>query len=169
MEPGKPRLLLEEDNIISLRTAMVTDDGNFVSFYLMPAWLGSSIPRKRSHKDLESALSEFVYLYRHLRSPDEERALTSGSFPPPEFWIKPLSFVTPPALKLAWADSGNTVALYLNAEPWAFIYEETHESYSKGIYEQNHPAFHPAFIKRGSMGGKPWNQYLFEKVFQPNA
>ena len=144
MEPEKPLLLLEEDNVISLRTAMVIDDGNLVTFRLMPAGLQCSIPRKRSHKDLECSLSEFAYLYRHPRSAAEERTFTGGSLPPPwnswnwEFWIKPLSFATPPALKLVWADSGNTVALYLNGEPWAFIYEETHKGYSKGLYEENY-------------------------------
>jgi len=67
-----------------------------------------------------------------------------------------MRFESPPELRLLWADSGNTVALYLNGEPWAFIDEETHKGYSKGVLKPAAPL--PAM-------GNQWDQELFEKLF----
>jgi hypothetical protein len=147
------KTLLEENNVISLRTAYVVDDGKLVGFRLMPAWLESSIPRKRgsASKDFEWVLSDQAYLYRHMRSVTGETELMN-SFPCVEQGVKPMRFENPPEFKLLWADSGNAVALYLNGEPWAFIEEVTHKGYSKGIIK-------PTI-------GNLWNQELFEKIFQ---
>lgn len=60
-------------------------------------------------------------------------------------------FKEPPAMKLLWTDSGQSVALFLNGEPWAFIHEGKNHGYSKGILR-------PAF-------GNPWDRALFEKTF----
>jgi hypothetical protein len=151
------KTLLEENNVISLRTAYVVDNGNLVGFQLMPAWLDSSIPRKRglARKDFEWVLSDQSYLYRHMRSVTEEVELMS-CFPCVEQAVKPMRFESPPELRLLWADSGNTVALYLNGEPWAFIDEETHKGYSKGVLKPAAPL--PAM-------GNQWDQELFEKLF----
>jgi hypothetical protein len=154
---AESKTLLEEDNVISLRTALVQDDGNSVGFRLMPAWLDSSIPRKRmsAPKNFEWVFSDFAYLYRHMRSTVEEVKLTCG-LPCVDQDIKPLKFESPPEFKLRWADSGNTVALYLNGSPWAFIDEETHKGYSKGVLKP----------KAGSPSiGNQWDQKLFEKLF----
>jgi len=153
------RTLLLEDNIISLRTAFVQDDGNLVSFCLMPAWLESSIPRKRSlaPKDFEWASQDLAWLYRHMRSASEETALMSG-FPRMSQDVKPMVFQKSPEFKLIWTDSGNSVALFLNGEPWAFIDEQTRQGYSKGIIKPAEAYLTPA--------GNQWDQKLFEKTFE---
>jgi hypothetical protein len=41
------KTLLEEDNVISLRTAFVLDNGNRVSFQLMPVDFGLALKKRR--------------------------------------------------------------------------------------------------------------------------
>src|SRR5882672_8475808 len=106
------KMLLEESNVISLRTAVIIDDGNLVDFRLMPAWLESSMPRSAT-KSCEWVLSNYTYLYRHLRSASEEAALCKRAICT-EQEVKPIDFVAPPRFALVWADSGNTVGLFLN-------------------------------------------------------
>lgn len=157
---GRPvitvKALLEENNIISLRTAYVVDDGNLVGFQLMPAWLGSSIPGSKP-KGFDWASQDFTWLYRHMRSVSDEKRLMHD-FPCVDQDIKPIVFEKPPVFRLLWTDSGNSVALYLNEEPWAFIEEESHQGYSKGILKPK-VAHLPAV-------GNLWNQELFEKTFE---
>lgn len=143
------RALLFEDNVISLRTAIVVDDGNIVGLQLLPACLDSSIPGTKP-KGFDYVLEDGTNLYRHQRSVSEEAKLMS-SFAPVEQSVRPMTFKEPPEIKLVWADSGNGLVLYLNEEPWAFIDEETHKGYSKGVLKPD--------------GGNPWNQELFEKIF----
>jgi hypothetical protein len=95
-----------------------------------------------------------------MRSPSEERKLADVFPPVVENGLKPLAFDTPPVFKLLWADSGHSVALYLNGEPWAFIDEATHEGYSKGILLPKESYLKPP--------GKLWDQKLFEETF-PDA
>jgi hypothetical protein len=152
--------LLEEENIISLRTAFVADDGNLVDFRLLPDWVGSAIPKKKNWapKDFDWVSYDYAYLYRHKRSGAGEEDLAVDQHPHIEEGIKPLTFDKKPEFKLLWTDSGHSVALYLNGEPWAFIDEQTHTGYSKGI------------LKRRSglrAVGKLWDQELFENIFQP--
>ncbi len=148
-------VLLKETNLISLRTAYVDDDGNLADFSLMPADL-LSVMRKAGKWDFDWASQDAAWLYRHLRSPDEETTL-SRTFPPIiDQDLRPMTFKAPPEFKLLWADSGHSVALYLNGEPWAFIDEETHQGYSKGI------------LKPFSGTGNLWDQDLFERTF-PDA
>ena len=68
--------------------------------------------------------------------------------------IKQLVFEKQPELKLLWTDSGNSVAVYVNGELWAFIDEDTQKAYSKGI-------LNPRL-------GNFWNQEVFEKTFADN-
>ena len=144
------KTLLSEDNVISLRSAYVSDDGNIVNFHLLPAFLDS--------ENLEWVFSDRTYLYRHMRSPTEELKLMRG-LPSVEQHLKPIKFETPPKLEFRWADSGNSVAVYLNGNPWAFIDEENHEGYSKGVLKP--PAGSPAIANQ-------WDQDLFEKLFLPD-
>jgi hypothetical protein len=65
---------------------------------------------------------------------------------------KEMLFAEVPQFSVLWADSGNSVAVLLNGEPWAFIYEDTQQGYSKGILKPD--------------GGNAWNQQLFEKIFR---
>jgi hypothetical protein len=155
--------LLEEESIISLRTALVNDDGDVVAFRLMPAWLDSSIPKKRGSapKGRDWVFCDQCLLYRHMRSAAEELQLVR-SFPSDLQDIRPIRFEETPQLKLAWADSGNSVALYLNGEPWAFIDEATHKGHSKGIIK---PPINPNLPAIGHQ----WDQELFEKLFETNG
>jgi hypothetical protein len=139
--------LLEENNVISLRTAFVLDDGDLVSLRLMPVSLDSS-------KDLSWVSLDRTWLYRHKRSDSEELELRL-EFPCVEQDVRPMVFEKPPELRLLWSDSGHSVALYLQGEPWAFIEEETHKGYSKGILK-------PAV-------GNPWDQELFERTFEAGS
>jgi hypothetical protein len=149
------KTLLKEQNVASSRTACVNDNGNLVEFTLFPKDLLASLHLKRigelTVKDIQSLSCYWTRLYRRLKPPSEEKKLTEG-VPCLEQDLRPMVFEKPPAFKLLWADSGNSVALLLNDEPWAFIHEETHQGYSKGILK-------PQF-------GHPWDQELFEKTFQ---
>lgn len=152
------RTLLEEDNVISLRTAFVFDNGDLVSFQLMPVWMGSSIPgTKPKPYDFSWTSQDFAWLYRHLRSAADEAELM-GIYPPiVQQGLTPLVFDKPPEFKLIWTDSGHSVALFLNGEPWAFIDEQTHKGYSKGILKPKKAYLPPS--------GNLWDQELFEKIF----
>ncbi|SRR6266542_3362160 len=147
-------ILLRETNRVSLRTAFVNDDGNLVDFSLNPTPkdLVSLLPKgnKWTSKDFDWVLKDSIWLYRHLRSAADEIKLMSD-FPCVDQDIKPLEFEETPQFKLFWTDSGNSVALYLDGEPWAFICEETHQGYSKGMLVSD--------------TGGLWDQELFEKTF----
>jgi len=153
------KTLLAEDNIISLRTAFVLDNGRLVSFCLMPADLEALIPKGRSWwapKDFEWASQDSAWLYRHMKSAADEEKLMSG-FPCVEKDLKPMVFEKPAEFKLLWTDSGHSVALFLNGEPWAFIHEESHQGYSKGVLKPAAAYLVPV--------GNLWDQELFEKTF----
>lgn len=139
--------LLEEEHIISLRTAVVLDDGNLVSFRLLPKSLESSGSQP---KDFHWVNDDSTYLYRHPRSESGEEELLGGHFPV-ELGVKAMTFELPPRLKLTWSNSGHSVAAYLNGEPWAFIDEQTRKGYSKGILD-------PSIACQ-------WDEVLFNKVF----
>jgi hypothetical protein len=158
------RTVLVEDNIISLRTAIVFDDGVKVNFRLMPVCLDSAIPTStgKAPKDYDWVSHDNCYLYRHVRSEDEEKGAACES-PWVDQFVRPVRFENSPKIKLLWADSGNTVALYLDGEPWAFIYEETHTGYSKGVLEAS--AAMRFLGMRSFPIGKPWDQQLFERIF----
>jgi len=66
--------------------------------------------------------------------------------------IKSMVFNEPPEFKLLWTDSGNSVVLNLNGEPWAFFEEKSCGGYSKGVLKPE--------------AGNLWNQELFEKTFK---
>jgi hypothetical protein len=136
------KILLEEHNIISLRTTFIIDAGGHVALQMLPA-SSSMAPKLNVYKTeyWEWLKPYSTFLYQHIPS--------GGVIP--FRGIKELAFEKPPELKLLWADSGNSVAVYLNGEPWAFIDEHTQKAYSKGVLT--------------SSLGKPWNQEIFEKTF----
>jgi hypothetical protein len=135
--------LLREENIISLRTASVNDDGDLVFFLLMSPSMTTPAPGTREYR-------RATWLYRRRRSFFGELKLKRGFFPV-EQNIRPVVFAHPPHLRLLWSDSGHSVALFLNGEPWAFIHEEKNHGYSKGILKPT--------------TGNPWDQALFEETF----
>jgi hypothetical protein len=114
------RPILFEQNGISLREAVVFDNGDLAFFGLLPAWMNSSIPGVMpSVSEIGSSPIEMATLYRHLRSALEEKKLADGYFPH-EKAVKALVFKTPPRFELFWSETGHDVALYLNGEAWAF-------------------------------------------------
>ena len=87
----------------------------------------------------------------------EDRAVlyrqgTSMKFTSLDSYVRQMSFEKPPKFKLLWTDSGQSVALYLDGEPWAFIDETSHCGFSKGM------------LKEGR-NKRPWDQQLFENIF----
>ena len=152
-------ILIRENNLISLRTALVEDDGNTATFALMPADLQKVVPHGRSWwapKDFEWALQDSTWLYRHLRSPLEEEKLASVFPPVLEQDLTAIAFDCPPEFKLLWTDSGNGVAACIDDIPWAFIDEATRTGYSKGILK---PGIRSKFMN-------PWDQKSFQRIFQ---
>ena len=148
------KILLKEKNVTSARTAYVNDDGSVLEFTLFPKDVASFLPKRKGKleaKDFESLSGYWTWLYRHLKLPADEKETMNGSSCLQQD-LKPMFFERQPTFKLLWADSGNSVALLLNDEPWAFIHEDTHQGYSKGMLKARF--------------GNPWNQELFEKTFK---
>jgi hypothetical protein len=141
---GEPqsRVWLEKENAISLRTAIVVDDGDVVSFQLMPNF-ASSIPGQELPWPR-------VWLFRHARSEFEEQKL-KNSFPCIQHDLVALSFQDSHRLSLLWDESGHSAAIYLDGQPWAFVAHETGVGYSKGILD--------------NCSEQLWNQELFERTF----
>jgi len=147
------KILIEEHNVISLRRASVIDSAGSVALIMLPAE-SSMAPKLNVYKTgFEKWLNAYIIsLYQHT---------PSGSSMP--LWdVKELVFEKPPELKLLWTDSGNSVAVYLNGEPWAFIDEHTQKAYSKGILVFSlGKAWYPV-----RTSGNPWNQEVFENTFK---
>ncbi len=161
----KAQTLLEQENTISLRTAVVLDTGDVVSFQLMPAWINSSIPGAKP-RGLDWLSQDFTWLYRHKRSWPEEQKLQRIYPGIVQQNLKPLMFKQPPEFKLLWTDSGNSVALTLDGDPWAFTDEQTHTGYSKGILKA--PDMTPwRKSKHKPIRPLPWDQDLYDKIFCP--
>ena len=172
------KTLLQEENPISFRSALVHDDGYTVGFRLMPPCPATAVPEPRKYE------SDSAYLYRRRRSIFARMALVPRGVMQKQqfsldcafrkkqgFWgwvvsiesrlvsisleqgIRVMAFAHPPDLRLLWGDSGHSVALYLDGQPWAFIHEEKNHGYSKGVL-------------RPSIGaGNTWDQKLFEQTF----
>jgi hypothetical protein len=149
-------VLLRESNVISLRTAMIRDGERGAFFGLLRADPAFEIPKGRTWvapKDFDWAEQDCVWLYRHTKLPSDQEKMPVQR----RWWdryLMPLEFEKPPEFKLHWADSGNSVALYLNARVWAFIEETTHLGYSKGIIDPQ--------------SRNVWNEELFRQTF-PDA
>jgi hypothetical protein len=146
------KVLIEETNIISLRTACVVEVEGCVALQLMPA--PSSMAEKQNaykREFVEWLRSYQTFLYRLMPSASE---IVDNH-------IKQLAFEKSPELNLLWTESGNSVAVYLNGEPWAFIDEKTKKAYSKGILNSNVGT--PWSFN--SRGGTHWDQQVFEGTF----
>ena len=157
------KTLVQEDNIISLRTALVLDNGDIVSFQLLPAWIDSSIPGTKP-RGSDWGSQDFTWLYRHKRPWLQEQKLKRIYPGIVQQNLKPFIFNGPPEFKLLWKDSGNSVALFLDGEPWACIDEQTHMGYSKGVlklpdlspwHKSEHKPIRPM----------PWKQDLYDEIF----
>jgi len=173
----KETTLLHEENAISLRGAWVLDDGYVVSFSLSPRWMTTAVPGPRNYGKSDRT---YLYRRRRsffarmalVPLGNTQEKLFSWSSPSRKNrglrgWvgyfgyrclvislekdIKVMACATPPELRLLWSDSGQSVALYLGGEPWAFIHEEKNHGYSKGIL-------------RATIGNT-WDQELFEQTF----
>jgi hypothetical protein len=143
--------LSEQENIISLRRAVVQDDGSLVDMLLMLADedLLKTAGKPLRPKDLDWIRESCTYLYRHPTSPEDEKEMLQSC----SSWqrgVRQMRLETPPAIDFLWSESGHTVVLCLDGEPWSFIDEETRKGYSKGVIQ-------PA-------AGEPWSQRIFDKI-----
>ena len=138
-------VLLLEENIISLRTAIVQGDADRVSMVLTPRPACSTATSSRGYHK-----TELVWLYRRRRSLLCELIVRMHPLSLDKH-IKPRAFGAPPRLSLLWADSGQSVAVIVEGIPWAFIHEDRNHGYSKGILRPT--------------VGNPWDQELFENTF----
>ncbi len=175
------KVLLHEDNPISLRSVSVLDDGYVATLMLRPR----STPDRRNYDIYGPAQSANLYrrhrsfLARLIRSPlgSSQKQLFKWSDPSGKsrglrgwigHWgyrricislernIRVMEFTRPPELRLLWAGSGHSVALFLNGEPWAFIHEDKNHGYSKGVL-------------KAAVYDNLWDQELFEQTFNDGA
>jgi len=175
---NETKTLLSEGNPISLRSAFVNDHGYEVWFSLTPRWLTTSVPGTRNYGKSDCTVlyrrrrSYFSRLAIVPLGSMQKQSFTQGlAFAKKKGirgWIgfyvfrriaiscekdiRVMTFAHPPELRLLWTDSGHSVALYLDGEPWAFIHEEKNHGYSKGIL-------------RSSTIGNTWDQELFKQTF----
>lgn len=157
------KTLLESENIISLRTAWVVDDGNLVSFRLMPA--DTTVSRRAGRnwwvsKDFEWVSQDQAFLYRHAKTFEENKRLARTV----HRWqldLRQMRFEKPPVFRLVWLESGHSVAVFLCEEPWAFIDEASHKGYSKGVFRMGRSV--------QPFAGNQWDQALFDKLFHGDA
>jgi len=170
-------VIYREHNPASFRTALVMDDGHIVCIFLLPQQ-PSSIPGSGDY--LRSGHT-FLYRHkrsiiariwsprlgvitRDLLRLSRSSCGDKGFRKWVGYWglrailishekdIRPLAFKKPPEMRLLWADSGHSVALFLNREPWAFIRQDKDEGYSKGVLRPT--------------VGNAWDQKLFENTFE---
>jgi hypothetical protein len=104
-------------------------------FSLSPADLAAKMPKGRKWyrpQDFDWMSEDRVLLYRNAMPADDE-GTPSTKFSSLEPIVRQMSFERPPEFKLLWADSGQSVALILNGDQWAFIDETSHSGFSKGL------------------------------------
>ena len=171
------KTLLWEENPISLCCAFVFDDGYKVSFGLMPRHLSPAFPGDRScgkykgtplYRRRRSVLSRLTlaplgetqeWAFNFNRSRHKRRTFWDwlGHFYYRRFLvslekdIKVRRFEGDPRMRLLWSDSGQSVALFLEEQPWAFIHHDKNHGYSKGVLRSGY--------------GNTWEQPLFEQTF----
>jgi hypothetical protein len=151
------KTLIEEHNIISLRTAFIIDVDGSVALQLLPAESSMSTEQNIYKTEYwEWLKAYYAILYQH--TPSASGMLIRG--------IKQMAFEQPPKLKLLWTDSGNSVAVYLDDEPWAFIDESTQKGYSKGVLNSENKA---SWWHKTYHGTETWDQNVFKKTFFPKV
>jgi hypothetical protein len=170
------KTLVREENPISLRSAFVLDDGYVVSFGLLPPHLVPAFPGDRNCDRYKG-----TYLYRRRRpllarvmlAPLGEQQAVSFSRSRHKhrtLWgwvgylgyrrllvslerdIRAMHFTHQPEMKFLWSDPGDSVALSLEGQPWAFIHHEKNHGYSKGVLRPGY--------------GNTWDEELFQKTFR---
>jgi hypothetical protein len=174
------RTLLHEQNPISLQSAFVQERSDVIYLVLLPH--GSSMPECHTprkscsismYRHKSSRISELLYVLRR-------DSAYEGLYASPEYLvyarkhgkfrmffrqmahrifltsyrrgIKVMTFKKLPQLRLIWSESGHSVGVLLDEEPWAFIHEEKNRGYSKGVLN----------VEAGNL----WDQGLFEKTFE---
>jgi hypothetical protein len=140
-----PQIILRGENVISLATAAILDDGSSVCLQLLPSGTESSVP---GIDPAVIASSNLAWLYRHRDFGEEELGFLSFQRHLRFMHSHPIPYLT-----LIWSESGESVAATVNNEPWGFIDGSTSKGYSKGIID-------PLF-------GNQWHQRLFDKLFRP--
>lgn len=139
-------ILISEENVISLRTAIVFEDRGIVSLYLT-----SRAETFGAHQTPNHVKHDVIWLYRNRKSFLGE-TLARLRLYSLEKNIKTRTLGPAPEIGFKWADCGNSVAVILAGDPWAFILEGKNHGYSKGI------------SKRTICN--PWEQALFDATFK---
>jgi hypothetical protein len=147
----KGSVFIEEHNVISLRTACVSEVEGVVFLQLLPA-PSSVVPTPSVYK---SGYAEWLRSYQIIMYQ------TRPSNMKPLSGVQGLRFSMPPKFEFLWTDTGNSVAVYLNGEPWAFIDEHSLKAYSKGVINSSIGAPWRQSINVGNF----WDQNVFEKTF----
>jgi len=97
--------------------------------------------------------------FRFSRTGDKHRTLWGwvGNFCYRRFLVsreknlKVMQFTRQPEMRLRWTDPGDSVALFLEGQPWAFIHREKNHGYSKGVLRPGY--------------GNTWDENLFAQTF----
>jgi hypothetical protein len=171
------KTLLSEENPVSLCSAFVLDDGYVVSFGLMPRQLRPAFPGDRNcgkykgtylYRRRRPLLSRLTltplgehqeWAFSFSRSRHKRRAVWEwvGHFCYRRFLvslekdIEVRRFDHNPRMRLLWSDNGQSVALFLDERPWAFIRHDKNHGYSKGVLRPGY--------------GNTWEEPLFEQTF----
>ena len=169
--------VLREENPISLCSAFVLDDGYEVTFGMRPRnlfpafrgdpdggrWKSANLYRRRrsflSRMTLAPRGANQEQSFAWSRSYRKKGTLISwfGRLAYRRFLIslekdlKAMEFTQPPEMRLLWTDPGDSVALFLEGQPWAFFHRDKNDGYSKGV------------LRPGR--GNTWDEGLFQETF----
>jgi hypothetical protein len=139
-------MTISEGNVISLRTAIFTDDGVVGTLVLLPP-----IPDRRPDGHLQANVC-WVYK-RHRSIMDRMKGCYRkhrNAFILQH--MRPLKVRPNPDLSFLWSESGHSVALTVDGEPMGFIPEDRFSGCSKS-------SKNPRVMNL-------WNEDLFQKIFK---
>lgn len=158
------KTILCQENPISLCSAFVLDDGYVVSFGLSDRdhgkWKGTYLYRRRRTLLARMTLTPLgEHQEKVFRFSSSHRIFWGwvGHFAYRRFLvalekdIKVMQFSHQPKMELLGSDPGDSVALLLEGQPWAFIHRDKNHGYSKGV------------LRAGF--GNIWDEDLFEQTF----
>jgi hypothetical protein len=141
--------VLRDENPISLRSAFVLDDGYKVTFGMAPRHLIPEFPGDpdfgrwkfahlyRRRRSFLARMTQAPLGANQKESFDWSRSYRGRTAFATwlgrlayrrlvislERDVKVLEFTRPPEMRLIWTDPGDSVALFLEAQPWAFLEE----------------------------------------------
>src|SRR3974377_2355444 len=115
-DPNLAKTLVSETNPISHRSAVVIDNGSEVFLFITPRSALGSGP-------LDFDETCLAWLYRH---PGAKAELDHQK------GLREVSSQETPVIVLLWDHTGQSVAVLINGEPWAFVRPDYKKGFSKG-------------------------------------